>query len=246
MSILPDIEILARGEELLKPFDPKNVQPGSYDLTLANEILIPVSRLYGAFDVNILELPYIDLQSYDSKKYTVPSYLMLDTTSSNHCHEHVSEGYVLLPGRCLLGSTVERVTIPNNLAARVEGKSTLGRVFLVTHCTAGFIDPGFDGQITLEIVNLGPWRILLRPGMKIAQINFTQLTQPCARPYGSPGLGSHYQGQQGPVAAHQKGPSGWCKCPGCAACTDRPTCWRMPYTGILCQECIVARSKSQL
>jgi dCTP deaminase len=85
--------------------------------------------------------------------------------------------------------------------ARVEGKSTLGRIFLAVHITAGFIDPGFNGKITLEVVNHGPWNLVLWPGMKIAQISFSKMSKECSKPYGSLGLKSHYQGQNGVTAA---------------------------------------------
>lgn len=96
-----------------------------------------------------------------------------------------------------LGCTLETVTVPAHLVARVEGKSTWGRRFLMVHATAGFIDPGFTGQVTLELVNLGPHPLTLFPGEPVAQLSFQFLTGPAQRPYGSPGLGSRYQGQTG-------------------------------------------------
>ena len=90
---------------------------------------------------------------------------------------------------------------PSDLVARVEGKSSLGRLFMAVHVTAGWIDSGFTGQITLEIVNHGPWVVVLWPGMPIAQINFARLTRPCLTPYGTPALGSHYQNQKGATSA---------------------------------------------
>lgn len=109
--------------------------------------------------------------------------------------------YGLLPGECLLGHTVERITLPRDLVARVEGKSSWGRQFLMIHSTAGFIDPGFDGQITLELKNLGPAPVRLQPGQPVAQLSFDWLDGPADRPYGHPELGSRYQGQTGAVAA---------------------------------------------
>ncbi len=156
------------------------MQPASYDLSLADEVLVPNRDHLGTGTV-------------DLRRTFNPSLLQRLKISGSD--------YVLFPGECLLASTVETLRVPNDLVARVEGKSSIGRLFLTAHVTAGFIDSGFVGQVTLEICNLGPWRVLLRPGMKIAQVNFTKLTQPCARPYGSSGLGSHYQGQQGPTAA---------------------------------------------
>lgn len=110
-------------------------------------------------------------------------------------------GYPLMPGQVILGCTLETVTIPVDLAADITGKSTLGRLFVTTHQTAGFLDPGFAGQVTLEIKNEGPVVQYLRAGMRIGQIRFTQLTSPALRPYGTPGLGSHYQSQIGPTPA---------------------------------------------
>jgi dCTP deaminase len=108
------------------------------------------------------------------------------------------EVFWLPRGTVVLGHTVETVKIPNNLAVRVEGKSTWGRRGLMVHLTAGFIDPGFTGQITLELLNVGT-DMFLAPGDPIAQLSFHLLSSPARRPYGSPGLGSHYQGQMGPV-----------------------------------------------
>lgn len=104
--------------------------------------------------------------------------------------------YVLGPGDCLLASLVERVRIPSDALARVEGKSTWARQFLTVH-SAGFIDPGFHGDVTLELKNDGKMPLSLRPGVPIAQISFCDLAAPALRPYGSEGLGSHYQGQTG-------------------------------------------------
>ena len=109
-----------------------------------------------------------------------------------------SEGYVLQPGEFALGSTYERVRIPPDLVARVEGRSSIGRLAVVVHATAGFIDPGFEGRITLELSNLGRCAVKLYPGMRISQVVFHTMTSPAERPYG-PGRGSKYQGQDGPV-----------------------------------------------
>jgi dCTP deaminase len=113
----------------------------------------------------------------------------------------IGDGYELMPGACIIASTSEVIRCPNDIAARVEGKSSLGRLFLSVHVTAGWIDPGWVGQVTLEVVNHGAWSIMLWPGMKIAQVNFTRMSAPCAVPYGSPQLKSHYQGQMGPQPA---------------------------------------------
>ncbi len=106
--------------------------------------------------------------------------------------------YVLAPGAFALGTTVERVRVPNDLVARVEGRSSVGRIAVIVHATAGFIDPGFEGEITLELANLGPKPARLSPGMRICQIVFHQLTSPVERPYGA-ARGSKYAGQSGPT-----------------------------------------------
>lgn len=109
------------------------------------------------------------------------------------------EKFVLHPGEFVLASTEEKVGMPDDLAARLEGKSSLGRLGLMTHSTAGFIDPGFTGRITLELSNVARLPILLTPGMKIGQLCFVRLSAAAVRPYGSAGLGSKYQGQGGPT-----------------------------------------------
>jgi len=106
---------------------------------------------------------------------------------------------ILHPGEFMLGSTLERVAIPDDLVARLEGKSSLGRLGLVIHSTAGFIDAGWDGHITLELANLANLPITLYAGMKIGQISFFQMTTPAERPYGTSSLGSKYRGQRGPT-----------------------------------------------
>ncbi len=108
-------------------------------------------------------------------------------------------GFVLHPGEFALGSTIEQVTLGPRHAARLEGKSSLGRLGLLVHSTAGFIDPGFQGHITLELSNAATLPIILYPGMKIGQLCVMRLSSPAQRPYGTPGLGSRYQGQQGPI-----------------------------------------------
>src|SRR5204862_4997884 len=107
--------------------------------------------------------------------------------------------FILHPGEFVLGSTLERVRLPDDLVARLEGKSSLGRLGLLIHSTAGFIDPGFDGHITLELSNVASLPITLYPGMRIGQISFLAMTTPADHPYGSGPLGSKYQGQRGPT-----------------------------------------------
>lgn len=110
-----------------------------------------------------------------------------------------SEPMILHPGEFLLGSTIERVALPNDLVARLEGKSSLGRLGLLIHSTAGFVDAGWDGHLTLELSNVANLPITLYPGMKIGQISFFEMTTPADRPYGAAGLGSKYRGQRGPT-----------------------------------------------
>jgi dCTP deaminase len=110
-----------------------------------------------------------------------------------------SDPMILHPGEFLLGSTIERVALPNDLVARLEGKSSLGRLGLLIHSTAGFVDAGWDGHLTLELSNVANLPITLYPGMKIGQISFFEMTTPADRPYGAAGLGSKYRGQRGPT-----------------------------------------------
>ena len=110
--------------------------------------------------------------------------------------------FILHPGEFVLGTTLERLTLPDDIVARVEGKSSLGRLGLLIHATAGFVDAGWtNGQITLELSNVAPLPIKLWPGMKIGQLSFMQMDAPAERPYGHPALNSKYQGQSGPVAS---------------------------------------------
>jgi dCTP deaminase len=106
---------------------------------------------------------------------------------------------MLHPGEFVLGSTEERVALPDDIVARIEGKSSLGRLGLLIHSTAGFVDPGWDGHVTLELANVASLPITLYPGMKIGQLSFMRMTSPADRPYGKGALGSKYQGQRGPT-----------------------------------------------
>lgn len=180
--ILHDSEIrrLAR-EGLISPYLDKNLQPASYDVTLGHKFLsfVPSTDYHQA---------YIDAAS---GRLLGGEYKEIDY-GPDAC-------YILRPNEFILGHTVESVNIPNNIAARFEGKSSLGRLGLATHITAGFIDPGFSGQITVEIKNENALSIVLTPGMKIGQICFMQMIEEPKRPYGSDYLGSHYQNQTGPT-----------------------------------------------
>ena len=109
------------------------------------------------------------------------------------------EAFILHPGEFVLGSTAERVRLPDDLVARLDGKSSLGRLGLLIHATAGWVDPGWDGHLTLELRNVATLPITLYPGMKIGQISFVRMTTPADTPYGSKEIGSKYQGQEGPT-----------------------------------------------
>ena len=138
---------------------------------------------------------------FDNHKYPVidPSHDQPDLTRLVEVDP--DEAFVLHPGEFVLGSIFETVTLPDDVAARVEGKSSLGRLGLLTHATAGFIDPGFSGHVTLELSNVATLPIKLWPGMKIGQLCFFRLTSPAENPYGSAAYGSRYQGQRGPTAS---------------------------------------------
>lgn len=160
----------------LDPFDVEMVQPSSIDVRL--------DRFFRVF--NNLKYTHID-----------PSVQQDELTSLVETPE--KEPFVLHPGEFVLGSTFEMVTLPDDLAGRLEGKSSLGRLGLLTHSTAGFIDPGFSGHITLELSNVANLPITLWPGMKIGQLCLFRLTSAAEFPYGSAQAGSRYQGQRGPT-----------------------------------------------
>lgn len=171
-------EQLAAGRIVIDPFDDSLVQPSSID--------VRVSHLFRVFRNHTA--PIIDVK--------------LDMTALTELvemPEDGSEAFVLHPGEFVLGSTLERVVLPDDLVGRVEGKSSLGRLGLLIHSTAGFIDAGFDGHITLELANVASLPITLYPGMKIGQVSFMQMTTPAERPYGKGATGSKYQGQTGPT-----------------------------------------------
>ena len=157
------------------------------------------------FDVAMLQPSSIDVRLdrffrvFDNTKYTHidPAVRQDDLTSLVEKVE--GEPFVLHPGEFVLGSTYELVGLPDDLAGRLEGKSSLGRLGLLTHSTAGFIDPGFTGHITLELSNVANLPITLWPGMKIGQLCLFRLTSAAENPYGSPQAGSRYQGQRGPT-----------------------------------------------
>jgi dCTP deaminase len=162
------------GEQRIKiePWDPSMLQPASVDLKLGHSFRVFHNH----------KLPAIDLAKPPR-----------DVTE----HVQVEDGasFVIHPGEFVLGTTVEWVEMPNDIVARIEGKSSLGRLGLIVHATAGFVDPGFSGTLTLEITNLTRVPIVLWPGKPIAQLSFMALDRAAERPYGHPDLGSHYHGQ---------------------------------------------------
>ncbi len=179
--LLSDRDIRAEidgGRVVLDPWDPAMVQPSSVDVRL--------DKWFRLFDNH--KYPVID-PAQDQPELT--RLIEVDP----------QEGFVLHPGEFVLGSTYEAVTLPTDLAARVEGKSSLGRLGLLTHATAGFVDPGFSGHVTLELSNVATLPIRLWPGMKVGQLCFFRLSSPAEHPYGSRTYGSHYQGQRGPTAS---------------------------------------------
>nr|WP_208393178.1 dCTP deaminase [Frigoribacterium faeni] len=174
-----DIKLeLDAGRIGLDPYDPSLIQPSSIDVRL--------DRLFRLFDNH--KYPFIDPAAEQ------PELTRLVETPAD-------EPFILHPGEFVLGSTYERVTLPDDVAARLEGKSSLGRLGLLTHSTAGFIDPGFTGHVTLELSNVATLPIKLWPGMKIGQLCFFRLSSPADHPYGSGEYGSRYQGQRGPTAS---------------------------------------------
>jgi dCTP deaminase len=179
--LLSDRDIRAEidgGRVRLQPYDEAMVQPSSIDVRL--------DKFFRLFDNH--KYPFID-----------PSLDQPDLTRLIEVER--SEPLILHPGEFVLGSSYEVVTLPDDLAARLEGKSSLGRLGLVTHSTAGFVDPGFSGHVTLELSNVATLPIKLWPGMKIGQLCFFRLSSPAENPYGSAKYGSRYQGQRGPTAS---------------------------------------------
>ena len=169
-------EELAAGRIVIDPLGENSVQPSSVDLH--------VDRYFRVFRNDTT--PYID-----------PKARQEDLTEL----VVVTEGgaFILHPGEFVLGSTLERVALPDDLVARLEGKSSLGRLGLLIHSTAGFVDAGWDGHLTLELSNVANLPIALYPGMKIGQISFLRMTTAAEHPYGSRTTGSKYQGQRGPT-----------------------------------------------
>ena len=177
--LLSDGDIRAEigsGRVRLDPYDEDMIQPSSVDVRL--------DRFFRVFENH--RYPHIDPAE--------------DQPDLTRAVEHDGdEPFILHPGEFVLGSTYEVVTLPDDVAARLEGKSSLGRLGLLTHSTAGFIDPGFSGHVTLELSNAATLPIKLWPGMKIGQLCFFRLSSRAQNPYGSEKYGSRYQGQPGPT-----------------------------------------------
>jgi dCTP deaminase len=177
--LLSDRDILSEIQAkriVIEPYDEAMIQPSSIDFRL--------DRFFRVFENH--RYPHID-----------PAADQSDLT--REVEPTGDEPFILHPGEFVLGSTFEVVTLPDDLAARVEGKSSLGRLGLLTHATAGFVDPGFSGHVTLELANVATLPIKLYPGMKIGQLCFFRLSSPAEHPYGSEKYGSRYQGQRGPT-----------------------------------------------
>ncbi len=177
--LLSDRDIRAQldsGRVALDPYEASMVQPSSVDVRL--------DRFFRLFD---------------NHKYSVIDPAQEQPDLTRLVEVAPDEAFILHPGEFVLGSTFEVVSLPDDISARLEGKSSLGRLGLLTHSTAGFIDAGFSGHVTLELSNVATLPITLWPGMKIGQLCFFQLSSPAENPYGSSASGSRYQGQRGPT-----------------------------------------------
>jgi len=177
--LLSDRDIAAEidaGRVKVEPFEPKMIQPSSVDVRLDRFFRVFENHKYSVID------PSIE-QSELTREVAVAG----------------GEHFILHPGEFVLASTYEVITLPDDIAGRLEGKSSLGRLGLLTHSTAGFIDPGFSGHITLELSNVANLPVKLFPGMKIGQLCLIRLSSPAQHPYGSAIYGSRYQGQRGPT-----------------------------------------------
>src|SRR3954471_10367014 len=181
MAVLSDRDIRAAmqaGRVRIDPYDPACLQPSSIDLHLDSDFRVFRNNRY----------PYIDVRA--------PQPDLTDLVSI-----HGDEPFILHPGEFVLGQTLEWVELPDDLVARLEGRSSLGRLGLLIHSTAGYVDPGWKGNLTLELSNVANLPIALYFGMRIGQISFFRMSSPVERPYGSKELGSKYQGQSRPTAS---------------------------------------------
>jgi len=166
------------GRIALDPYDASMIQPSSVDVRIDR-----------------------DFRLFDNHKYPVIDPAQDQPDLTRLIEVAPDEPFILHPGEFVLGATFEQVTLADDVAARLEGKSSLGRLGLLTHSTAGFIDPGFSGHVTLELSNMATLPVKLWPGMKIGQLCFFQLSSPAERPYGSAEYKSRYNGQRGPTAS---------------------------------------------
>ncbi|MSQ12516.1 MAG: dCTP deaminase [Dehalococcoidia bacterium] len=171
-------EAIEQKRIVIHPWDPAALQPASVDVRMDRKLRV----------FRNMRRPYIDVR--------VPTD---DLTELVEIQD--DKPFILHPGEFVLGSTLEYFEIPDDLVARLEGKSSLGRLGLLIHSTAGYVDPGWKGHLTLELSNVARLPITLYYGMKIGQISYLQLTTAAERPYGSPSLGSKYQGQVEPTAS---------------------------------------------
>ncbi len=169
-------EQIDAGRVIIEPFDPSMIQPSSIDVRIGDLFRVFRNHTSAVIDVKQNQEDLTELITIEDGK-----------------------AFMLHPGEFVLGTTAERVGVPDDLVARIEGKSSLGRLGLIIHSTAGFIDAGFDGHITLELTNIATLPITLYPGMKIGQVSFMQMTTPAENPYGKGARGSKYQGQRGPT-----------------------------------------------
>ncbi len=180
--VLSDRDIkreMQQGRIIIEPLQLKDVQPASVDVRLGSNFRIFRNSTHTYIDP-LIEQP--DL----TEEVIVPE----------------GESFILHPGQFALGTTLERIVLPDDILGKLEGKSTLGRLGLMIHSTAGYVDPGWDGELTLELSNVATLPIMLHPGMRIGQMSFERMSSPVERPYGSAQLGSHYQGQKGATASH--------------------------------------------
>ena len=179
LSVLSDRDIraaLQAGRIRVDPFDADCLQPSSVDLHLDHEFRVFHNHRYAVIDPRVEQADLTELRTIAP-----------------------DEPFILHPGEFVLGQTVEWVELPDDIVARLEGKSSLGRLGLLIHSTAGYVDPGWKGNLTLELSNVARLPIALHEGMRIGQISFSEMTSPVERPYGSKGLGSRYQGQSTPT-----------------------------------------------
>ncbi|GAA3756448.1 dCTP deaminase [Streptomyces tremellae] len=179
--LLSDKDIRAEldsGSVRIEPYDPSMVQPSSIDVRLDRYFRVFENHLYPHIDPAVEQSGLTRLVEPEG-----------------------DDAFILHPGEFVLASTYEVISLPDGIASRLEGKSSLGRLGLVTHSTAGFIDPGFSGHVTLELSNMATLPIKLWPGMKIGQLCLFRLSSPAEFPYGSKPAGSRYQGQRGPTAS---------------------------------------------